>query len=399
MKIRYIIGLLWISMSNFGQTIENPDLYFNSAERLLQTDGRLAIGGYGEVHYNQPFEGSIRNNGKLDVHRMVLLFGYRFNERTQFVTEIEFEHVTEVFIEQAFIQYKITDYLNLKGGLLLIPMGIINEYHEPTTFNGVERPVIDSKIAPTTWREIGLGITGNILSASLRYQLYLVNGFNGYDGETHLNGKNGLRSGRQKGMESYISSPNIAAKIEFFRLKGLNIGVSGYFGKTQSSLYNGIDKKDTQAKSTADSSVVGISMLGIDARYNLGGLKLRGQYYYTSIVNSGQYNKFTTTEGELNDLGSLMKGYYIEAGYNVLNFFNPIKSELILFVRFEAFDTHKKVESSISRNPSYKNIVITSGLGFKMAPGAVFKADFQFMKSEAVNTFTKVFNAGIGVMF
>ena len=50
--------------------------------------------------------------------------------------------------------------LNLRGGLMLIPMGIVNEYHEPTTFNGVERPSLDSKIVPTTWREMGIGVSG-----------------------------------------------------------------------------------------------------------------------------------------------------------------------------------------------------------------------------------------------
>ena len=81
------------------------------------------------MHNNQSIDGSIRNNEKLDVQRMVLLFGYRFTEHSQFVSEIEFEHVSEVYIEQTFLQYKIVDYLNFRGRLVLIPMGIINEYH------------------------------------------------------------------------------------------------------------------------------------------------------------------------------------------------------------------------------------------------------------------------------
>ena len=106
----------------------------NIADRLLATDGKLTIGGYGEVHYNQPFSAETRSTGVLDVHRMVLLFGYNFNKRIQFVTELEFEHVSEVYVEQAFLQYKINKSISLRGGLLLIPMGIVNEYHEPTTF-------------------------------------------------------------------------------------------------------------------------------------------------------------------------------------------------------------------------------------------------------------------------
>ncbi len=227
----------------------------------MAKDSKLTVGGYGEVHYNQALNSSTKNNGTLDVHRVVLLFGYKFNDRTQFITEMEFEHVKEVYVEQAFIQYKINDYLNFRGGLLLTPMGIINEYHEPTTFNGVERPLIDKYISPTTWREIGFGFTGNVFPAKIRYQVYLMNGFSSYNGSGNLDGKNGLRKGRQKGAESFISAPNFTGKIEFYGVRGLNLGVSGYFGNTQSTIYNGIDKNDSEAIMKADSSVTGISML------------------------------------------------------------------------------------------------------------------------------------------
>ena len=137
-------------------------IYQNAADKLLSTANKLTIGGYGEVHYHQPLSSEIHQNGELDVHRMVMLLGYQFSERTQFVTELEFEHVSEVYVEQAFLQHKINKSINFRGGLLLIPMGIVNEYHEPTTFNGVERPLIDSKISPSTWREIGLGLSGTV---------------------------------------------------------------------------------------------------------------------------------------------------------------------------------------------------------------------------------------------
>jgi hypothetical protein len=122
----------------------------------------LSIGGYGEVHYNQQISGNERYNGKMDVHRMVLFFGYQFNEKTSFVTEIEYEHVKELYVEQAFLNYNIKPNTSIRGGLMLVPMGIINEYHEPTTFNGVERPSVDKYIVPTTWREIGVGVTGRL---------------------------------------------------------------------------------------------------------------------------------------------------------------------------------------------------------------------------------------------
>jgi len=395
-----LLTLLIITTSLKAQTEEERNnVYQNAAEKLLATDGNLTIGGYGEVHYNQPLNGDLYNNGKLDVHRVIMLLGYSFSSRTQFITEIEFEHVKEVYIEQAFLQHRLNNFINFRGGLLLIPMGITNEYHEPTTFNGVERPLVDKVIAPTTWREIGFGFSGNIFPAAIKYQAYLVNGFNGYDGTAKLNGAKGFRSGRQKGAESYISSPNFAGKIEYYGILGLNVGVSGYFGNTQSKLYNGIDKTNGTAVAMADSSVVGMSMVGLDARYTTGGLHLRGQYYLSNISNTAEYNHFTAKNGSVNDLGSSMTGYYIEAGYNVLRPVSNVSQELIPFVRLEGFNTHQTVDDYLEKNPNYNQSVITTGLTWKLARGAVMKVDMQFQKAENASEYAKTFNAGFGVFF
>lgn len=402
MMKKYILLLVFgvANMLAYSQSTDSTfNQYSNIADKLLSNDNKLVVGGYGEVHYNQPLNGSTYNNGLLDVHRMVMLFGYNFNEKTHFVTELEFEHVSEVYVEQAFLQYKLNNSINFRAGLMLVPMSIINEYHEPTTFNGVERPLIDQYIAPTTWREIGIGITGNILPASLKYQAYVMNGFNGYDGSAQLSGNNGLRKGRQKGAESYISSPNFSGKVEYFGFRGLNIGLSGYFGKTQSTLYDGVNKNDAVAIAMADSSVVKVSMLGLDARYNLKGLQMRGQFYYTSLSNAEQYNAFTADgDGVLNDLGRSMIGYYAEVGYNVLRSAKT-EMQLVPFVRYEFLNTHNLVESNISKNPAYEKTAINTGLTLALTQGAVVKADFQFVKDASTNKYAKTFNAGVGVMF
>jgi hypothetical protein len=399
-KICLLIVALTAIINIQAQTEEGQNtLYQNAAEKLLATDGNLTIGGYGEVHYNQPLNSDIMQNGKLDVHRVVMLFGYSFNNKTQFITEIEYEHVKEVYIEQAFLQHRLNNYINFRGGLLLIPMGIVNEYHEPTTFNGVERPLVDKVISPTTWREIGFGFTGNIFPAALKYQAYLVNGFNGYNGSAKLNGKNGFRSGRQKGAESFMSSPNFAGKIEYYGILGLNVGLSGYFGNTQSTLYNGIDKNSQSTIAMADSSVVGISMIGLDARYTNGGLHLRGQYYLANNSNTTEYNHFTESGGATNDLGSTMTGFYVEAGYNVLRLAQNTSQELIPFIRIEGYNTHQSVDSYLEKNPNYHQSVFTTGLTWKLAPGAVMKVDMQFQKAKDASEYAKTFNAGFGVFF
>jgi hypothetical protein len=366
----------------------------NTAGRMMQEENRLTLGGYGQVDYNQLLSNSTMNNGGLDVHRLVLMFGYKFNKRTQFITEIEFEHVKEVYVEQAFLQYEIVPWLKLRGGLMLIPMGIINEYHEPSTFNGVERPNLDKYIVPTTWREIGAGFTGTFPSAALSYQFYVVNGFKGYDEGATLSGGNGFRKGRQKGAESIIHSPNLTFKINYFGLPGLQLGFSGYTGSTQSSLYDDLDKSDEFLLAQADSSIVGFSMLGVDARYALGGLGLRGQANLGVVSNSARYNEFTGS-----DLGRTIGGWYLEVSYNLLHGIERYESELIPFVRFEQYSTHLSTEDPLIQNPDYQRSDLTIGLGWKIAAGAMFKTDFQWFADKGTGDTRNQFNAGVAVWF
>jgi len=366
----------------------------NSDDKLLQNDDKLTIGGYAQIDYNQALEKNVKNNGELDVHRMVMLFGYKFNNKVQFVTEIEYEHVKEVFVEQAFINYKVNNKLNFKGGLILIPMGLINQFHEPPYYNGVERPLIDANISPTTWREIGAGISGNIQNINTKYQAYLVNGFKSYDGEGLIKGSSGFRGGRQKGAQSTISSPNFTGRLDFYGINNINIGLSAYYGKTQSVLYNGLVKNETDMIKTADSSVVGIMMSGADISYNIKGVYFKGQAYYVQIDNTKEYNEFTGK-----DLGSHMFGYYADLGYNIFRPFDNLETELILFARYEWFDTHYAVTSETMDNESYDRTLITTGLTWKMSPNSVVKSDLQFYKTAMDQDYTPIINFGLGVMF
>lgn len=366
----------------------------NTASRMMQDEDRLTVGGYAQIDYNQPISSGAYSNGNLDVHRMVLMFGYKFNQKVQFISEVEFEHVKEVYVEQAFLQYEITPWLKFRGGLMLIPMGIINEYHEPSSFNGVERPNLDKYIVPTTWREIGAGFAGVFPTAALSYQLYVVNGFKGYDGDPYLSGASGFRKGRQKGAESFMSSPNLTFKVNYFGISGLQLGLSAYTGNSQSTLYNGIEKSDTESIALADSSVVGLTMLGMDARYNLGGLHLRGQFNYGWVANSASYNEFAGS-----DLGSSLGGWYGEVSYDLFYGVERFESGLIPFVRFEQYNTHASVEAPTTMNPSYKRSDLTIGLGWRMVRGAMLKADYQVFNREGEGESKQQFNMGVAVWF
>jgi len=278
-------------------------------------------------------------------------------------------------------------------------MGIINEYHEPTTFNGVERPVIDNFIALSTWREVGAGFSGTILPLSLKYQTYIVGGLNGYDTKAVFNSSKGLREGRQKGSKAYVNSPAFTGKIEYFGIRNLNIGLSGYAGKSQSRLSGNLHKDSTDLKANADSSVIGISMLRTDFRYQIKGFELRGQFYITNLSNTNQYNVFTRSGGKNNDLGSQILGYYAEAGYNVLRLVPKTEYALIPFIRYEFYDMHYSVGDEITKNNIYNNTMITSGLTFKFTRNAVLKSDIQFSKPANSGEWSKSLNFGMGVMF
>ena len=116
---------------------------------------------------------------------------------------------------------------------MLIPMGIQNLYHEPATFNVVERTNVDKYIIATTWREMGVGLSGRSLEYSINYQAMLVNGFNGYDDGGVFSGKSGLRIGRQKGAESYITYPDFAGRVSYYGYPALNLGFSAYLAFDQ----------------------------------------------------------------------------------------------------------------------------------------------------------------------
>jgi len=366
----------------------------NTAQKIIGSNQGLHIGGYGQIDYNRTINDDLNYNAKLDVHRLVTFLGYNFNEKTSFVSELEFEHVVEVYVEQAFLSHNIRDNFSINAGLMLIPMGIQNLYHEPPTFNGVERTNIDKYIVPTTWREMGASVNGRIMDNTLSYELMLVNGFNGYDGEGVFTGNKGLRSGRQKGAESYMTAPDFASRFSYVGIPNLNLGLSTYFGESESTAYNGLDLSDKNAVASADSTIIGINMMGIDGRYQKGALQLRGQYIVADLSNTNQYNTFTGK-----DLGSKMLGYYAEAGYNLLSE-KETNNELIAFARYENYNTHKEVEEGgISINSNYDRKDVIIGLGLKLAKGAMFKIDYQIQSNGNSNPRTDQINIGTAVWF
>ena len=382
MKLIIFVAAVMISTVMFSQQDSKQDSLRVLNRLSYNNQSKLTIGGYAQIDYNEP-EGSAP--GKLDVHRLVMLFGYKFNDKVSFLTEIEWEHVKEIYVEQAFVNYSFSTAFNLRGGLMLVPMGYVNEYHEPPVFYGVERPGLDNYVVPTTWRELGIGATGNLENLSLKYQAYIFNGFISYsDGEGTLRGVDGLRKGRQKGAESVIHNPNFSVKLDYYGILGLKVGLAGYFGETQSD------------DPSVEHSTVGVSMVGLNASYLYNNLSLRGQYIYTSLSGTEEYNILTGK-----DLGSKMDGYYLEAAYNFMPLLakNSAKA-LSLFSRYEMYNTHAATAGDLEMNKAYDRTDITFGLDFKIAAGVAIKADYQWRSNASPESnLDNQFNAGIGVMF
>lgn len=350
--------------------------------------GNLYIRLYGEVHYYQPISSTQYLQGQFDAKRIVTLFGYQFDRKTQFVSEIEFEHAKEVFLEQAFIKHKIAGHLSLKAGMLLIPMGIVNENHEPNNFFSVDRSIIDKNLIPSTWRDIGIGVTGILPSADLKYQAYLVNGLLGYkDGKGLFNSTNSYRSGRQKGSKTILSTlPALSLQAEYFGFSSGKIGLSFYAGESNTDLKTGILKSDQESISVADSSTVVTLMTGLHAKFNINNWDIKSQLIISSNSNTTAYNQKSNS-----DLGATALGFYVEVG-------KPIdkNSKWIVFGRYAYLDNVLRDLTQTDFNYGLTQ-VYTTGLNYMAAQGAVFKIDGQWSHSAGSTNFQ--INSGIGIWF
>lgn len=190
------------------------------------SSGKTTIGGYGELHYNNlNGTGSASDKNQIDFHRFVLFFGHEFSDSIRFFSELELEHSIagegqdgEMELEQAYIEFDINDRTRSQAGLFLIPVGIINETHEPPTFYGVERNPIEKNIVPASWWEAGASINGTF-AQGWRYDLAITSGLD-------LNTENKVRSGRQKVSKAEASSPMITGRLKYTGIAGLELATT-----------------------------------------------------------------------------------------------------------------------------------------------------------------------------
>jgi hypothetical protein len=208
--------------------VEATGDYVETLADLQSGPGKTALGGYGELHYNH-VDADSGDTEEIDFHRFVLFFGHQFSDRVQFFSELELEHSLtgdgapgEVELEQAYIDFALTDNLSARAGLFLLPLGIINETHEPQTFYGVERNDVESIILPATWWEAGGALTGR-LANGLSWDVALHSGL-----AMPTSGSSAfrVRSGRQKVAEAIASDPAYTARLKYTGVPGLELAAS-----------------------------------------------------------------------------------------------------------------------------------------------------------------------------
>jgi hypothetical protein len=348
--------------------------------------GSNTFGGYGELHYNNYRDGDQKD--EIDFHRFVLFYGHKFNDRLRFYSELEVEHALveggegSVELEQAFLEYRINDAFNFKVGGFLLPLGILNETHEPPTFFGVERNEVESRIIPSTWREAGIGVHGEIVQG-LRYEAGITSSLDaGKFGEP----EKGIREMRTELREAAAHDFAFYGALNYRGVPGLAVGTGLFTGNTGQNGASDAALKNVKGR---------VLLWDVHAQYRLGGLELRGLYARGALSNADKITVAAIARsGDSTQIApETFWGYYAEAGYHF-----PLGDEMEIapFARYERYNTQASVPSGFSANPKNNERVTTVGVNFKLHPQVVFKADYQDFREDPAKD---RFSLGVGYMF
>jgi hypothetical protein len=345
---------------------------------------RTNLSGYMDFHFNKPeFE-----DARLDFHRFVLLFTHAFSDRIRFVGELELEHAFvegleeagEIELEQAYLDFLLTRSFNVRAGMMLMPIGIINERHEPPTYYGVERPFVDTVIVPTTWFETGAGVHGEV-GRGWRYRAFIVAPLNAAE----FNAEEGIREGRQKGSEANIGRPAVTGRVEYVGYRRLTLGASGWSGRSGFEFRPLFD--------------VPVSLFEADARYSRRGLDLRGQFAQVWIDNAGQLNQaLGLGVGVDPNIARQLRGFYLEGGHRFIS--GASFGDVGAFVRYENFDTQYRMPEGYVALPSLDRDAWVFGANYWPDPDVAVKFDYSIVRNQSsVLRAPNSFNVGLGWWF
>jgi hypothetical protein len=364
-----------------------------AASKVYGLEQGVSVGGYGEMVYKNRSSG----DDDVDFLRAVFYFGYKFNDRILFNSEIEFEHAKtgededgEVAVEFAYLDFLVRDWFNVRAGLVLLPVGFLNELHEPPIFFGALRPQVERVILPTTWRENGFGAFGEI--GPLSYRLYVLNGLD----STGFSASSGIRGGRQNGSKAEANDIALAARLDWSIVPGLQVGFSGYLGDS------GQDAEVLGGELQAE-----VSMFDLHAEFRWRGLRLRGLYAQVDIDDAELINhqNLDGSDGGEKSIGERLVGWYGEAAYDVLAHLDT-RQQLSPYIRYEEYNTQDRVPEGyltdpsdpFRANPALDVELLTIGVAYQPIPQVTIKVDFQDFDNQA-GTGMDQLNVALGYLF
>jgi len=331
------------------------------AAKVYDVDQGLSIGGYGEFLFQQ-------RSGRTDfadAQRAIVYVGYKFDDKWVFNSEIEWEHATtsggrgSVSLEFGYLDYLYSDALNLRGGLLLSPMGLLNELHEPTAFLAASRPETERRIIPSTWREMGFGAYGEL--GDFSYRAYALTSLDGANFD-----ERGLRGGRQKGGKAEADDWSLVSRLDYVGVPGLIVGGSVSYGDSGQDNFDNADPANAVP-------AMRTTILEAHIDYRVGAWQFRTLYSQARVDDAGQFNASTG-----NNLASLMRGYYGEVGCDVLTWLRPdARAQLTPFVRLERIDTQAEMPTGYVSDPTQDNEILVFGINYKPIPQVVVKLDYE----------------------
>ncbi|HEY8119446.1 MAG TPA: porin [Methylophilaceae bacterium] len=348
------------------------------------------IGGYGEIVYNN-FKGSRSKNGEAlndttDVRRAVLYIGHRFTDRLTFHSELEVEHAVssaddqgEFEVEQAYLDYKFNDVASVKAGLFLMPLGLLNENHEPPRFFGVNRNEVETRIIPTTYREVGIGLFGGFENG-FGYDVGITTGFDsGKIDEPAL----GVRSGHQEGQLAHSEDLQLYASAKYTGIPGLLLGAGFTTGNTGQDGASSAVLKNVDARLTLGE---------VHARYETHGFDLSALYARGKLNDA---RKVTQAIG--NAAPDDYYGWYMQVAYHA---YKTSEIDIAPFIRFERFDVGQQENAAdgsfFPRDVTARDRITTVGVNIYPHPDVVVKADYQHYQNDDAHS---SFNLGLGYQF
>lgn len=362
-------------------------------DRQSTSGSSTSIGGYGEINYNNHENDSKRD--EFDVQRFILFVGHQFSDRTRMMSEIEFEHAQvkggesggEVAMEQAYIEHSLKPGLNLRAGLQIVPIGLINEYHEPPVFWGTERNEIETRIIPSTWREIGFSLNGKTMTG-LEY-------FGGISTTPDASkfkstsASKGFKDMRVSGKQVTANDMGFYAGFNYTGILGLKFGGTVWSGNTGQ---DGQGKGDNKAELDGFDATLTIyeghfSWEANDFEFN--GIYAKGSLGDTEAINASA----GLSAGSNAAAPESFSGWYLEAAYHM---FRDGDTSIAPFVRYADYNTQEEVAPGFTINPDNDDSATTIGVNWYVHPDVVFKIDHQ---SYDTNTDQDRTNVGIGWMF